>query len=72
MKETQNQMILRFVEENGSITPVEAMAELGVMRLAARISDLEKRGHRFAHQMVESRNRQGKQVHYMRYKVATV
>ena len=37
---TQAQRVLRYMEDNGSITAAEAMEHLGVMRLAARIFDL--------------------------------
>ena len=44
--------IRNYLEEKGSITPLEALKEFGCMRLAARIKDLE---------------RHGKQIHYTRY-----
>lgn len=43
-KPTQNQRVLDYMEETGGITQIEALRELGVMRLASRISDLRKRG----------------------------
>lgn len=39
-KPTQNQRILDYIAEFGSITQFEALQDLGVMRLASRISDL--------------------------------
>ena len=65
---TQNEMILKYLEDFGSITPLEALSDLGVMRLAARISELEDRGHTFDHEMIQSQNRYGKTVRFMRYK----
>ena len=41
---TQNQRILDYLDSHGSITQLEALNELGIMRLASRISDLRKRG----------------------------
>lgn len=34
---TQTEQVLRHLQDYGSITPVEAMAEYGIMRLGARI-----------------------------------
>lgn len=40
---TQNQRVLDYIAETGGITQLEALNELGVMRLASRVSDLRKR-----------------------------
>ena len=37
--------ILRHLQQRGTITPMEALAEYGCFRLAARIEDLRKAGH---------------------------
>ena len=44
-KLTQNERILDYIEEFGSITQLEALRDLGVMRLASRISDLKRQGY---------------------------
>lgn len=44
-KITQTQAVLMYLEENGSITHLEAQKELGIMRLASRIVDLKKMGY---------------------------
>lgn len=44
-KPTQCQLILEYMEEHGSITSLEAVMNLGCMRLASRISELKKRGY---------------------------
>ena len=41
-KARQCRRIMDFVDKHGSINPLQALKGLGVMRLAARISDLEK------------------------------
>lgn len=41
---TQNEMVLGWIKK-APIGPMEAMQELGVMRLAARIKDLRDEGH---------------------------
>lgn len=43
-KPTQNEVILCYLAEFGSITQLDAM-QLGIMRLASRVSDLRKRGY---------------------------
>jgi hypothetical protein len=44
-KTTQSQRVLDYIRETGSITQLEALKELGVMRLASRISDLKRQGY---------------------------
>lgn len=67
-KATQCIRIVRFVEKHGSINPLQALKSLGIMRLASRISDLEKLGHKFDHHMVTSKNQFGEKVRFMEYK----
>lgn len=43
-KPTQNERIIKYINEFGSITQLDALRDLGVMRLASRISDLRKQG----------------------------
>lgn len=64
---TQDEKILSFMKENGSITPLEAMAEFGCMRLAARIADLRSQGIAITRKMERSRNRYGETVSFARY-----
>lgn len=54
---TQCNRVLEYINQHGSITQFEAMLELGVMRLASRISELRKHGYDFAWEWVEVRNR---------------
>ena len=42
---TQNQEILKHLLSGRSITPLEALADYGVFRLAARCYDLRSQGH---------------------------
>lgn len=66
-KPTQNQRILDYIEETGGITQLEALRELGVMRLASRISDLRKRGYKITSKMMPVKNRYGEVCHIKRY-----
>ena len=61
---TQNERILRHLRDNGSITPLDALSEYGIMRLASRISDLRNRGYDISREMVQGRNRYGEATRY--------
>lgn len=65
---TQNEMILKHLEEVGSIEPMTALQEYGIMRLASRIADLKKQGYAIVKETVKHTNRFGEIVHYARYK----
>lgn len=60
-------MVLDYINEVGSITALEAINELGVLRLASRISDLKKRGYNIESKMVNVLNRRGKTCRVKRY-----
>lgn len=64
---TQNERIMRHLIDYGSITGKEAMDEYGVMRLAARVSDLRKMGADISDKYESSKNRYGETVSYKRY-----
>lgn len=64
---TQNQRILAYLDAHGSITQLEALQELGIMRLASRISDLRKHGCPIKSEMVEVENRYGEKCRVKRY-----
>lgn len=66
-KPTQNQRILDYMDEFGGITQLEALRDLGVMRLASRISDLNRRGYRIDSEMVKVKNRYGETCRVKRY-----
>ena len=67
---TQNDMVLAYMRDNGSITPKEAINDLGCMRLGARIYDLKRRGVTIRREMVRQENRYGKEVTFARYRLA--
>ena len=66
---TQKELIIQYMNDFGSITPVQAMKDLGVMRLAARISDLEAEGWNIEHERESGKNRYGEKVSYARYRL---
>ena len=43
---TQNEKVIFYIEKHGSIDPLRAFTDLGIMRLGARIWDLRAAGHK--------------------------
>ena len=66
-KATQTQRVLDYIREFGSLTAIEAVRDLGVMRLAARISDLKKDGVDIISEQQAVRNRFGETCYVARY-----
>ena len=67
MKQTER--ILKYMRDFGSITQLEAMQDIGCMRLAARIADLKRDGHAIRREMETSKNRYGEETSYARYRL---
>ena len=67
---TQAQMVLEYIEQFGSITQLEALKDLGVMRLASRISDLKKQGYPITSKVEAVQNRYGENCYIKRYSLA--
>ena len=70
MKATQAERIIDYMERFGSITQVEAMRDLGCMRLASRISDLRKKGFVIDSEVVAVKNRFNEDCYIKRYRLA--
>lgn len=56
---TQNEMLITYMRRHEKVTAMEALNELGIMRLASRISDLKKAGYDISREMVPVKTRQG-------------
>lgn len=67
MRATQAERILDYIEEFGSITQMEALNDLGCMRLASRISDLKKLGYPITSKVEAVKNRYGENCYIKRY-----
>ena len=69
----QNKMVLQYLKDHGSITPQEALRELGILRLSARVyelrqsEELRQQGLRIGSEREKSKNRYGSNVIYSRY-----
>ena len=64
---TQREAILQYIKEFGSITPMQAFADLGITKLATRISEMRRDGMAFKIETVSVKNRYGKTVSYAKY-----
>ena len=64
---TQGEKIVDYMKQFGSITQLEAIRDLGVMRLASRISDLRKQGFAIKSETVAVKNRFNEDCHISRY-----
>ena len=65
----QCEMVLEYMRHFGSITPLQALGDLGVMRLGARIFDLRRQGYDISRRMVSAKNRYGETVSFAEYRL---
>lgn len=63
----QHKQIASYIDEFGSITPFEAFEDLGITKLATRVSEMKREGIAFSQERVSRKNRFGKSVSFMRY-----
>ena len=67
---TQRERILKYLDDFGNITPMQAYSDLGITKLATRISEMIRSGDKIRKVPQESRNRYGETVRFMRYEKA--
>ena len=63
----QQQRIIDYMVEFGSITPMQAFADLGITKLATRVSELIADGYIIKKERVKAKNRYGDAVNFTRY-----
>lgn len=63
----QKDMVLDYIRDFGSITPVDAFRDLGITRLAAVVCRLRREGHDIHKEREHALNRYGQTVRYVRY-----
>ena len=68
-KPTQNERVIKYIKDFGSITQLEAIKDIGVMRLASRISDLKKQGVPITSKFEKVKNRYGEETQIKRYSI---
>ena len=67
-KQTQVEKVLARLQE-GPLTQMEAISELGCMRLGARVLELRDQGHDIRTTMIEVPARDGATAHVARYRL---
>ena len=67
--DSQNKRVMQYLMDFGSITQLEALKDLGVMRLASRINDLRSAGENIIGDFEEVTNRYGETVRIKRYRL---
>ena len=69
MKLSQCDKVLRHLQTYGSLTSLEAVTEYGILRLASRINDLKRMGHKISSSTEVGKNRFGETTHYSVYRL---
>lgn len=64
---TQREQIIDYLKRFKTITPMEAYGDLGITKLATRISEMRRDGMEFKIETVKSKNRFGRPIRYARY-----
>lgn len=64
---TQEERVVKYIKDYGSITPLDAFRDLGITKLATIVSRLKRNGYHFYQHYDFSKNRYGEMCHYMRY-----
>lgn len=64
---SQCEMIIKYLNDFGSITTFESYEELGITRLPSRIFDLKQQGYQFQEEWISKKNRYGKSVSFKKY-----
>ena len=63
----QYDLILEYIEQNGSITTLEAFVDLGITKLSTRVSEMIRRGVKITKKTVTVPNSFGKMCRVTRY-----
>lgn len=67
---TQVEMILKHLQDFGSITTYEAFTEYGITRLPSRIFDLRNLNYQITDEWIYRKNRYGKKIKFKKYVLA--
>ena len=67
---TQCEKILKYIEDHGSITDLEAAYDLKIMRLSARIHDIKRMGILITDKWETNKREDGTSSTYKRYSKA--
>jgi hypothetical protein len=64
---TQQELILQYLEKYKSITPMEAFSDLGITKLATRVSEMRREGIEIEGETIAVKNRFGNTCYVKRY-----
>lgn len=67
---TQHELILDYINRNGSITRKQASYDLGIESFTARISEMRRKGIRIEDKFVKGENRFGAKCEWKVYTLA--
>ncbi len=67
MKQTER--IEQYMKDFGGITRMDAMRDLGILNLPARIKDMRESGKLIRSEKIKVKNRYGDAVEFVRYKL---
>jgi hypothetical protein len=66
----QHDRIRQYLDDFGSITPMQAFFDLGITKLSTRIGEMIRSGDKITKTMVTKENRYGEKRHFMMYEKA--
>ncbi len=66
---TQHEQIIDYIHAFGSISPMEAFMDLGITKLATRVSEMIRNGEKIEKNRETGKNRYGKSIWWMRYRM---
>lgn len=69
---TQEDRVLKFMQDTGSITSWQAIQQFGITRLSAKIFNLRREGYEITNEMRFAKNRYGEQIHFVEYKLGDI
>jgi len=72
MKETNKTRVVKYLKEYGSITPIQAIQDLGNTRLAATIFELKRLGWDIETESLRVKNRFGMTTNVAKYSLKSV
>lgn len=64
---TQHDLVLNYIKQFGSITPMEAFSDLGITKLATRVSEMRREGIAIEGETIAVKNRFGNTCYVKRY-----
>jgi hypothetical protein len=72
MRETNKTRVVKYLKEYGSITPIQAIQDLGNTRLAATIFELKDLGWDIETESLRVKNRFGRTTNVAKYSLKSV